>query len=219
MTERGHSIAGLPRNASHAQVRQTLAWADAGWPWAHYGPVVMAAVREGVPVVGDNLPRAQMRAAMQDSTLDARLPAPQLAEQEARIRTGHCNALPGSQIRPMTRVQIARDLAMADTVTGARPPGRVVLLVAGNGHVARGLGVPAHLGSDIRVKVLSAQAVPASSATKTEADESPADLHDGNLRGATPPVPPRDHCAAFRPPVPRAGCGRRHAAARARAWG
>ena len=145
MTERGHSIAGLPRNASHAQVRQTLAWADAGWPWAHYGPVVMAAVREGVPVVGDNLPRAQMRAAMQDSTLDARLPAPQLAEQEARIRTGHCNALPGSQIRPMTRVLIARGLAMADTVTGARQPGRGVLLVAGTGHVARGLGVPVHL--------------------------------------------------------------------------
>ena len=62
MTERGHSIAGLPRNASHAQVRQTLAWADAGWPWAHYGPVVMAAVREGVPVVAKaRVPQAPSR--------------------------------------------------------------------------------------------------------------------------------------------------------------
>ena len=49
-----------------------------------------------------------------------------------------------SQIRPMTRVQIARDLAMADTVAAVRQPGRV-LLVAGTGHVARGLGVPVHL--------------------------------------------------------------------------
>ena len=203
MTERGHSIAGLPRNASHAQVRQTLAWADAGWPWTHYGPVVMAAVRAGVPVVGANLPRAQMRAAMQDSTLDARLPAPQLAEQEARIRTGHCNALPGSQIRPMTRVQMARGLAMADTVTGARQPGRGVLLVAGNGHVARGLGVPVHLATDIEVKVLSAQAEPALAATKTEATEPSPDLLDGDLRWPTPPVPPRDHCAAFRVPESR----------------
>ncbi len=131
---------------------------DAGCPWAPYGPVVMAAVRAGVPMVGANLPRAQMRAAMQDSTQDVRLPAPQLAEQEERIRGGHCNALPSSQIRPMTRVKIARDLAMADTVTGARQPGRVVLLVAGNGHVARGLSVPVHLGPNTQVKVLSAQA-------------------------------------------------------------
>ena len=100
MAERGHGTAGLPRNASEAQVRQALAWAAAGWPWAHYGPVVMAAVRAGVPVVGANLPRAQMRAAMQDSTLDARLPAPQLAEQEERIRTGHCNALPAQPDPP-----------------------------------------------------------------------------------------------------------------------
>ena len=49
---------------------------DADWPWADYGPVVMAAVRAGVPVAGANLPRAQTRTAMQDSTLDARLPAP-----------------------------------------------------------------------------------------------------------------------------------------------
>lgn len=161
----------------------------------------MAAVRAGVPVVGANLPRAQMRAAMQDSTLDARLPESQLAEQEERIRTGHCNALPGSQIRPMTRVQIARDLVMADTVAGARPPGRVVLLVAGNGHVARGLGVPVHLGPNVQVKVLSAQAEPALAATKNEANDRSTDLQAGNLRWPTPPVPPRDHCAAFRVPA------------------
>ena len=174
---------------------------NAGWPWAHYGPVVMAAVRAGVPVVGANLPRAQMRAAMQDSTQDVRLPAPQLAEQEERIRAGHCNALPSSQIRPMTRVQIARYLAMADTVPAARQPGRVVLLVAGNGHVARGLGVPVHLGPNIQVKVLSAQAAPALAATKIEANDRSADLQTGDLRWPTPPVPPRDHCAAFRVPV------------------
>ena len=203
--ERGHSTAGLPASASDAQVRQALAWNDAGWPWASYGPVVMAAVRAGVPVLGANLPRGDMRQAMQDGTLDQRLPAPLLAEQEQRIRDGHCNALPEAQIRPMTRVQIARDRAMADTVTGARSPGRTVLLVAGNGHVQRGLGVPAHLGTDIRLKVLSAQAESAPTATKSEAKD-PADqgLNAGDLRWRTPPVPPRDHCAAFRKPAQQA---------------
>jgi uncharacterized iron-regulated protein len=203
MAERGHSTAGLPPSASEAQVRQALAWNDAGWPWATYGPVVMAAVRAGVPVLGANLPRADMRQAMQDGTLDQRLPAPMLAEQEQRIREGHCNALPEAQIRPMTRVQIARDRAMADTVTGARTSGRTVLLVAGNGHVLRGLGVPAHLGENMRSKVLSAQAESAPEAIKNEAFRLlDGGLQAGDLRWRTPPVPPRDHCAAFRKPVP-----------------
>ena len=38
-----------------------LAWDDAGWPWAAYGPAVMAAVRAGVPVLGANRPRSRMR--------------------------------------------------------------------------------------------------------------------------------------------------------------
>lgn len=199
MAERGHSTAALPADASAAEVRRALAWDDAGWPWKTYGDVVMTAVRAGVPVLGANLPRAQMRAAMQDATLDARLPAPMLAEQERRIREGHCHALPEAQIRPMTRVQIARDRAMADALVAARQPGQSVLLVAGNGHVQRGLGVPAHLPPGFSSKVLSAQAKSASPATETRASTDPDDLTEpGDLRWLTPPVPPRDHCAALR---------------------
>ena len=202
MAERGHSTAGLPASASGAQVRQALAWDDAGWPWKTYGPVVMTAVRAGVPVLGANLPRAELRAATQDRTLDARLPSPMLTEQERRIREGHCNALPESQIRPMTRVQIARDRAMASMVAAARQPGRTVVLIAGNGHVQRSLGVPAHLPSDIRSKVLSAQSSPAQEAPENRAiSESPLVGEDVDLPWPTPPVPPRDHCAQFRSPA------------------
>ncbi len=203
MAERGRSTAGLAPNASEEQVRQALAWNDAGWPWASYGPVVMAAVRAGVPVLGANLPRAEMRQAMQDSALDQRLPAPMLAVQEQRIREGHCNALPETQIRPMTRIQIARDMAMAETVAAARTPGRTVLLITGNGHVHRGLGVPAYLGEKFELKVLSAQAESAQAATNSEASQTAQEdgLQAGDLRWRTPPVPPRDHCAAFRKPA------------------
>ena len=207
MAERGRSTAGLPATATPDQVRQALAWNDAGWPWASYGPVVMAAVQAGVPVLGANLPRAQMRLAMQDATLDAQLPGPQLAEQEQRIRVGHCNALPDTQIRPMTRIQIARDRAMADTVAAARTPGRTVLLVTGNGHAHRALGVPVYLPADIASKVLSAQAEKAPEAIEVGAINPSSDdgLHTGDLRWRTPPVPPRDHCAAFRQPPAAAG--------------
>ncbi|MDO5624957.1 MAG: ChaN family lipoprotein [Pseudomonadota bacterium] len=199
MAEQGRDTRALPPSASEAEVRQALAWHDAGWPWPHYGPVVMAAVRAGVPVLGANLPRARLREAMADTTLDARLPPAALTEQERRIREGHCHALPEARIRPMVRVQIARDLAMADTLAKARQPGRTVLLVAGNGHVQRALGVPLHLSEEFKTKVLSAQAQKAQAATDMEASRAGVDLV-----WPTPPLPPRDHCAAFRPPAPAA---------------
>ena len=199
MAEQGRSTAGLPRDASEADVQHALAWRDAGWPWQTYRPVVMAAVRAGVPVLGANLPTARQRDAMRDAALDARLPPAALAEQQQRMRDGHCGLLPESQIGPMTRVQIARDIAMADTVRAARQPGRTVLLVAGNGHVHRALGVPLHLPPDLTTKVLSAQSGQAQAAIDSEVtDTLPAHTSGADLLWPTPPVPPRDYCAELR---------------------
>ncbi|MGE0497617.1 MAG: ChaN family lipoprotein [Ramlibacter sp.] len=150
MAEQGASTAGLPRDADEAAVQAALQWNDKAWPWTAYGPAVMAAVQAGVPVLGGNLPRAGMRAAMADARLDQQLPGPALKAQQQAIRLGHCGALPESQIGPMTRVQVARDQAMARTVAGAARPGQTVLLIAGAGHVAPDLGVPQHLPSGFK---------------------------------------------------------------------
>ena len=82
MAEQGHGTAGLPPDASQAQVRAALAWNDDAWPWRDYGPAIMAAVRAGVPVLGANLPAARLREAMRDTALDTRLPPPALAVQQ-----------------------------------------------------------------------------------------------------------------------------------------
>ncbi len=200
MAEAGHGTAGLPPDASARQVRAALAWDDARWPWRTYGPVIMAAVAADAPVLGANLSLAQMREAMRQPALDARLPAELLAVQRQRIRDSHCGLLPEPQINPMTRVQIARDIAMAGAVARAAQeatPGRVVLLITGNGHVHRTLGVPRFLPAGLKAKVLSAQAQPAQVAIKTEANADHA-LQAGDLRWPTPPLPPRDPCATLR---------------------
>lgn len=193
MLERGQQTTGLASDADEQLVRRTLQWTDeqaAGWPWATYGPVVMAAVRAGVPVVGGNLPRAEMRTAMGQATLDQLLPAPALAEQQQNIRDGHCGLLPDSQIAPMTRIQIARDKSMAEVATGALQVGRTVLLVAGNGHVRRDLGVPRYLPAGLGHRVLMAQAGPAQGASEVAAQADSV--------WASPPRPPVDHCAEMR---------------------
>ena len=152
MAERGTSTAGLPRGATEAQVQTALQWNTQAWPWERYGPAIMEAVRAGAPVLGANLPRAEQQQAMRDASLDQLLPGPALKAQQQAIRLGHCELLPESQIRPMTRVQIARDRAMAQTIAGAVAPGKVVVLLAGAGHVDAELGVPQHLPGSVNVR-------------------------------------------------------------------
>ena len=53
----------------------------------------------------------------------------------------------------MARVQIARDRSIAQTVAQAALPGKVVVLLAGSGHVNRELGVPHHLPTTLDVDI------------------------------------------------------------------
>src|SRR5580765_3656679 len=96
MAEQGRSTAALPATASEAQVQAALGWDARAWPWADYGPTVMAAVRAGVPVLGANLPRARMRDAMADVSLDVQLSDVARTAQQAAVRDGHCRLLPES---------------------------------------------------------------------------------------------------------------------------
>lgn len=152
MAEQGRSTAGLPASASEQSVRSALHWDEAGWHWPTYAAVVMAAVRAGAPVVGANLPKAQMAAAMVDGSLDGLLAEPALKAQQQAIRTGHCDLLPESQITPMTRIQIARDRSMAQVLQKAIVPGKTVVLIAGNRHVDPALGIAQHLPANLRAE-------------------------------------------------------------------
>ena len=114
----------------------------------------MAAVRAGVPVLGANLPRDQQHSAMQDAGLDQLLAGPALKAQQQAVRLGHCELLPETEIRPMTRIQIARDRAMAQAISAAAAPGKTVVLIAGAGHVAPELGVPRHLPQGLAARSL-----------------------------------------------------------------
>jgi uncharacterized iron-regulated protein len=188
MAEEGRTTAGLPPDASEEQARAALRWNSAAWPWSAYGPAVMAAVRAGVPVAGGNLPRERMKDALADASLDARLGAEALAAQRQAVRKGHCGLLAETRIAPMTRIQIARDQAMARTIAALRAPGKTVLLLGGSGHASKKLGVPLHLPADMAVKAAQLQA------------GGPRDTGGAfDAVWPTPPVPEKDYCAELRP--------------------
>jgi uncharacterized iron-regulated protein len=200
MAEQPHRTSALPRDAGEAAVREALQWR--GWPWEPYAPVVMNAVRAGVPVLGGNLPRSAMRAAMADGSLDTLLDASARALLADAVRIGHCDLLPAAQQPGMVRIQIARDQAMARVVAQAlrdAPPGATVLLLAGAMHVSRDRGVPLHLPREM--------AVPPTLQVVLFSPDS--DGLGADQRRSAQFTPQQDHCEALRkrlatPPAPAA---------------
>jgi len=188
MADAGHDTRALPAHATPEQVQQALAWRDNAWPWALYGPSVMAAVAARTPVFGGNLPRQRNAAVMKQPEWEARVSPAVWAVQRDAVRQGHCDLLPPSQIGPMTRIQVARDAQLADTVQAATVPGKTVLLLVGSQHAHKAVGVPQHLPPSLVLKTV-----------RLDADgPRPDDTTGFDAVWPTPPLPPKDHCAELR---------------------
>lgn len=123
------------------------------WDWQQYYPLLQLALDYHLPLVAGNLSRADasrvvrdgMRAvfdaqSMRDYQLEQALPNDLRAAQAAEIATSHCNMLPEMMVDGMVNAQVARDIWMARLIREQRP--RDVVLIAGNGHVRKDIGVP-----------------------------------------------------------------------------
>jgi uncharacterized iron-regulated protein len=125
--------------------------ATPGWAWRFYKPFVQLALDQKITLLAANLSNADVRKVMKNGfkavfsaqamdtyklhQIDPKL----LASQYKAIQEGHCNMLPDPALGPMVQGQIARDVWMASVVNGV--PNRMVLLLAGNGHVRKDVGV------------------------------------------------------------------------------
>ena len=140
-----------PRDAQHLIEAATAP--RSGWDWALYRPVVALALAYELPLIAANLPNADANRLVRNDYaavlggertralgLAAPPPADLQSAQEREIDAGHCARLPVALLPGMVRAQLARDALMAQTLT--RHAANGVVLLAGNGHVRRDLGVP-----------------------------------------------------------------------------
>jgi uncharacterized iron-regulated protein len=173
--------------------------AGGGWNWTFYKPFVELALRYDVPLIAANLSNADTSrivrggypavfGAAEITALGLDMPvAPDVqAAQEREIDIGHCHALPRSIWPRMAQAQYARDAVMADALR--RGGERGVVLLAGNGHVRRDIGVPRRLGT-ARDKAFAVGYL------ETTDDSTPVDAFDAVVR--TAPAERTDPCAAF----------------------
>jgi uncharacterized iron-regulated protein len=187
MVDDGLNTEGISVESTESVVRERLKWNDAGWSWNSYGPIVMQAVRGGVPVIGANLPYSAMSDVMIDASWDIKVPSTVLSAHRESMIQGHCGLLPASQVPAMARIQIARDERMARTAQQWMSKGKTVILLAGAEHVKKDRGIPLLLNSlaASNVSVIWMQAT-----TSANQDPTFADVH-----WLTPPIAPKDYCA------------------------
>ena len=141
-------LAGLPtlRDRSLVDINGYLEWDNDGWDWDYYGPLVRSVLQAGVAINAANISREEMMQVYGQPT--AREIADVLDEQtmaalEKDIDESHCGMLPESQFPAMVRVQQARDFAMAKSLSSSSTQTQV--LIAGNYHIRRDLGVPNYI--------------------------------------------------------------------------
>jgi len=124
----------------------------ARWDWQLYYPVIQLALTWQLPLVAGNLSRDDASRVVRDGVassfdpqsvkawrLDQPLPAAIRSAQQEEIVAGHCHMLPEMMVGGLVDAQVARDIWMAKIVLDQRP--RDVVLIAGNGHVRKDIGV------------------------------------------------------------------------------
>jgi uncharacterized iron-regulated protein len=136
-----------------------------GWNWEYYRPYVALALEYHVPLLAANLSRSDAEtivehgysavfeaATLQSLGLDRERPQ-LLAAQQKEIDIGHCHAMPKEQLPAMARAQMARDAAMATILREHAVQG--VVLLAGDGHVRRDIGVPTWFDPPLATRVFA----------------------------------------------------------------
>lgn len=146
-----------PRDADYLIAQ--AAGGKSGWDWTLYKPVIALALQYDLPLRAANLSRADAAKIVRGGYgdvfakdqqaalgLDRALPQDIVAAQTAVLDAGHCGHFPKAMLPGMLNAQAARDAVMAQTL---RPyASRGAVLIAGNGHVRRDIGVPRWLGDD-----------------------------------------------------------------------
>ena len=200
-----------PRDAQHVIDLAAPATRRGSWNWDFYRPFVALALEHDVPLVAANLSSADATrivrggyAAVFDAAsvaalgLDRAIDPALQAAQEREIDAGHCGALPREVWPRMARAQYARDALMAQALREHARSGAVLL--AGNGHVRRDIGVPRWLAHRRRPRRLGR--------LPRERRRTPASAFDAVVR--TAPAARGDPCAGFVQPSRRVSAARSH---------
>lgn len=130
---------------------------SSGWNWAFYRPFIDLALAYDLPILAANVGRAEGRRVMSQglavSGFEGSVPSDIAKALGGTIEASHCGMLDATTAQRMVPVQVARDQFMARLIEANVARG--VVLLAGNGHVRKDIGVPRWLTAATRAKTKS----------------------------------------------------------------
>jgi len=190
--------------ASPKQLAEEAGFRFNGWQWPFYEPYLRLAIDSRLPLAGGNLASAELMAIArgQQSAPDL-MTAPGVEWRDAdeatmrdAIEKGHCGRMPAAAVGRMIVAQRARDAGLAQTIVDVhRRSGLPVVVLAGNGHVRRDIGIPRYLRAAWpRARIVSIGFEEAD-ATGAGSKDMTGARYDDEVR--TPAQPRPDPCAAF----------------------
>jgi uncharacterized iron-regulated protein len=140
---------------------EATAWYERGsYRWEYYRPVMEAARRRGLPIVGVNvpreIPRAVNRGGLEGLSEEQRREVGEVATDGSpehrylisRYLGDTVAALPPGWFDNMYAAQCLWDVVMARSLLAEVADGTTVVLIVGSGHVAYGLGIERRLAAE-----------------------------------------------------------------------
>lgn len=169
--------------AQPEQLAEQLNWSS-GWDWNLYGPIVTWALQGGINLRAANLDREEIRTLYRTPVaVSPRYSSQALAELRETIEASHCGQIAEPQLSAMRGIQQQRDVRMGEQLTAAPAP---ALLLAGNFHVRKDLGVPLHLDGAAPIVVML-----------QEVGKPMPGAEQADYLWLTPAAPEQDHCAQW----------------------
>jgi uncharacterized iron-regulated protein len=174
-----------------------------GWEWNFYKPVIETALKRRLPIIAvnvsskdamkiarDGLGAAISPDTLHDFNLDKPLDGDLFEKQKTAIEIGHCHMLPNAALKGMVNAQVARDVWMAKAIRENASHG--LILLAGNGHVRKDIGVYHWLSSAERART---QAIAYTEDEDDPPGRPPAPVFDRTIH--IEPFERNDPCEAF----------------------
>jgi uncharacterized iron-regulated protein len=181
------------------QLKDQLKWSEKGWSWQDYGPLFQQVLQQGGELVAGNIDRQNIKKIYRGGEA-ALTPTSryQSLSPVAKKHTGvlldlvfesHCQQMPREHLKPMVTIQLAKDASMASALAGSEKG----ILIAGNVHARKDIGVAAHLAvlnkASVTVSLLEVQDEMLSISDYPEVNQGQADFV-----WFTPKVTDRDYC-------------------------
>ena len=168
------------------------------WNWAFYRPFIDVALAYDLPILAANVSRTEGRRVMSQglsaSGFEASVPRDISNALSSTIEASHCGMLDAATAQRMVPVQVARDQYMARLIEANAARG--VVLLAGNGHVRKDIGVPRWLSPATRAKTKSYGYLEAGDDTGTAKPGAANTAYD--VLNFTPAQQRDDPCEAMR---------------------